>query len=164
MENRALQIGAAAVLMALLLRFAGNWEKGIWEVGNALLLFSTGRMVSETFPAEEPTEEAETVTAETQSTAESAVPVFGEEAVSLVQVSGDWEVDTGTLLRNPLSWQLKAQTPTVLILHTHATESYIPTGNYQETSPYRTLDMNYNMVAVGDRVTELLEAGGIRDP
>ena len=31
-----------------------------------------------------------------------------------------------------------------------------------ESSPYRTLDERYNMISIGDRVAEVLEAGGIQ--
>ena len=41
------------------------------------------------------------------------------------------------------------------------TESYEKQAQYTETSPYRTLDTNYNMVSVGARVAEILEAEGI---
>lgn len=66
------------------------------------------------------------------------------------------------LLQTPLNWELTGEIPTVLILHTHATESYTNTEHYTETSQYRTLDPDYNMVSIGDRLTELLESGGIR--
>lgn len=159
MEHRTIQIGAAALLVALLLRLGGNWEQNAWEVGNTLLFLSTGRMVTQSAePAQ--TDAAEPV-AEPVS-GEQAVPVFGQQQEALVQVSTQWQVDTGQLLEEPLDWQLKADTPTVLILHTHATESYEKKEDYQETSPYRTLDTNYNMVSVGDMVTQRLEAGGIR--
>ena len=67
------------------------------------------------------------------------------------------------LLVQPLDWDLHSGAPTVLILHTHATESYTKAKGevYKETSAFRTLDEEYNMVSVGDRVAKLLEAGGI---
>ena len=52
MEHRTLQIGAAALAFALLLRLGTDREKGIWELGNTLLFLSTGRMITETVPAE----------------------------------------------------------------------------------------------------------------
>lgn len=67
------------------------------------------------------------------------------------------------LLLQPLVWQLAGDEPTVLILHSHASESYTrqPGQEYAETSDYRTLDLEYNMVAVGDTLAALLEAAGI---
>ena len=163
MEQKALRIGVAALVFALLLRLAGNWENSAWEVGNTLLFLTTGRMVSATAPAE-PTPETTVPepAAETPVLTDTAVPVFGQQQEAMVQVNSPWAVDTAALLQKPLNWQLKAEAPTVLILHTHATESYEKTADYQETSPYRTLDTSYNMISIGDRVAELLEAGGIR--
>ncbi len=67
------------------------------------------------------------------------------------------------LLLQPLIWQLAGAEPTVLILHSHASESYTRQEgqDYAETSDFRTLDTGHNMVAVGDALTALLEAAGI---
>lgn len=159
MEQRALQIGAAALALALFLRLAGTWDGAKQEVGRTLLFLSSGRLVTETVPAqtEETTEPAIEKLSENV-----VVPVFGESQEPLVQVNADWEVDTLPLLEQPLDWDLKEDTPTVLILHSHGTESYEKTENYTETSAYRTLDTGYNMVSIGERVAEMLEAGGVR--
>ena len=70
--------------------------------------------------------------------------------------------DLEALLTAPLSWDLSQSAPTVLILHTHATESYTKSGEtYQETAAFRTLDEAYNMLSVGDRVAEALSRRGI---
>ena len=123
MEQKALQVGAAVLALALLLRLAGTWEGGKEELGRTLLFLSSGRLVTETIPAqtepsEDPTREA--VVPEE----EPVIPVFGESQEPLVQVSAAWEVDTLALLREPLRWELRADVPTVLILHSHGTESY----------------------------------------
>ncbi len=155
MEQKAIQVGAAVLTLALLLRLGSAWENGRKELGRTLMFFSSGRLVTETIPVETqppPTEPVE----------EIAAPAFGFQEEGLVQVSASWEVDTLALLQQPLIWKLKGESPTVLILHTHGTESYEADGTYQETSPYRTLDTEHNMVSVGDRVAEILEAGGIR--
>ena len=154
MEQKAIQIGAALLAAVLLLRLAGAWERGREEMGRTLLLFSSGRLVTQVAPTETETPESGQEPA--------AVPVFGQTEQELVQVNAAWQVDTLSLLRQPLSWQLKGSEPTVLILHTHGTESYRADGTYQETSAYRTRDTDHNMVSVGDRVAQLLEEGGIR--
>lgn len=83
------------------------------------------------------------------------------EAISLVSSCGE-EPDLEALLTQPLNLSLTAGVPTVLILHTHATESYTPAGEkYTESSDFRTLDENFNMISIGQRTAELLEAGGI---
>ena len=75
----------------------------------------------------------------------------------------DYRPDLETLLLAPLSWDLSGDEPTVLILHTHATESYTPTetSNYAPSGDRRTLDEAYNMVAIGDRVASILKEAGI---
>lgn len=53
--------------------------------------------------------------------------------------------------------------PQVLIVHTHTSESYAPDEeyNYVQDDNDRTLDTNFNVVAVGNRVEQLLEDAGI---
>lgn len=155
MEQKAIQVGAAVLTLALLLRLGSAWENGRKELGRTLIFFSSGRLVTETTPAQ-------TQPVPTEPVEEIAAPVFGSHEEDFVRVNASWEVDTLSLLRQPLNWQLKGELPTVLILHTHGTESYEADGSYEETSPYRTLDTDHNMVSVGDRVADLLEAGGIR--
>ena len=156
MEQKAIQVGAAVLALALLLRLGSAWENGRKELGRTLMFFSSGRLVTETIPVEE------TEPLSTEPVEETAAPVFGSHEESFVQVNAPWTVDTLALLRQPLTWQLKGEEPTVLIVHTHGTESYEADGTYQETSPYRTMDTDHNMVSIGQRVAEILEAGGIR--
>ncbi|MDP4118841.1 MAG: stage II sporulation protein P, partial [Bacillota bacterium] len=53
--------------------------------------------------------------------------------------------------------------PQVLILHTHGTESYTPSQqyNFKYTSNSRTTDDNYNVVRVGTELTNYLKSMGI---
>ncbi|MDE6598592.1 MAG: stage II sporulation protein P, partial [Oscillospiraceae bacterium] len=57
----------------------------------------------------------------------------------------------------------KSQEPQVLIMHTHATESYEPYERdfYDASFNSRTTDRSMNMAAVGDKIAEQLEAAGI---
>ena len=66
-------------------------------------------------------------------------------------------------MARPLTWDLASGEPTVLILHTHGTESYTKSKgeSYTESSAYRTLDEGYNMISVGDYLAEVLEEAGI---
>lgn len=51
--------------------------------------------------------------------------------------------------------------PTVLIYHTHTDEGYLKGNkNYKETSVGRTLDTNYNVVAVGEHLKQALTEKG----
>ena len=160
MEEKALQVGAAVLTLALLLRLGSAWSRGKEELGRTLLFLSSGRLVTETLPPEtEPVTEPATEAAEEEM---EVIPVFGEAAESFVQVNSSWDVDVLSLLEEPLQWNLKGDVPTVLILHSHATESFEKEPGYEETSPYRTLDTGYNMVSIGRHVADILEAGGIR--
>ena len=86
--------------------------------------------------------------------------VFTEEEAAQIQYFSDLRPDPGSLLTRELSWSLRGEAPTVLILHTHTTESYAG-GGYPETSPYRTLSEGHNMLSIGAEVASLLEAAGI---
>ena len=157
MEQKALQLGTAVLALALVLRLGSGDGKAAWEVGNTLTFISTGRVAVQTEPTRDTVPGQETVPAETAETPpEETVPVFGESQKPLVKVSAAWSVDTLELLQEPLEWELKAAVPTVLILHSHATEGY------RDTSGYRTTDKDKNMVSVGAELAQELEAGGIR--
>lgn len=75
----------------------------------------------------------------------------------------DYRPDLKALLQRPLQWQLRGENPTVLIIHTHGSESYTrqPGESYASSGDYRTLDTDYNMVALGDYLGQLLEEAGI---
>ncbi len=53
--------------------------------------------------------------------------------------------------------------PLVLIIHTHATESYMPVESYfyDEEFNSRTTDKTQNVIAVGDEISRALEENGI---
>lgn len=86
------------------------------------------------------------------------VPGFSAEDARLVQVQSycGYETDVPAWLATPLSWNLQQTGPTVLILHSHATEGY------ENTPDYRSQDKGENVVSIGDALTERLEAAGIR--
>ena len=94
---------------------------------------------------------------------EETAAVFAPEDAQLVQVNSvcGYEADVNSYLNKTLSWDLKQDGPTVLILHSHGTESYTKTEDYPEHTPYRTRDVGHNVVSVGDRLVQILEAGGI---
>ena len=53
--------------------------------------------------------------------------------------------------------------PLVLIVHTHGTEAYSPEGEttYNDNTSFRSNDTSQNVIAVGAKVCEALEAAGI---
>lgn len=176
LERRALKIGAAAIVCAILLRLAGNLPADVKsfltgpEMTRMAILLHTGRIVrlpEEVAIPDVPTPEATEPTEATQTPTtpmETAVAVFAQEDASLVSVNSycGYDADLPTLLQTPLSWNLTEAEPTVLILHSHGSESYVNSEGYTESSPHRTLDENYNVVSVGKHLAQRLEAGGIR--
>lgn len=53
-------------------------------------------------------------------------------------------------------------TPTVLIIHTHATEAYAEDNSYTAETPFRSTDPLNNMIAVGNAIAEVLCERGFR--
>lgn len=90
-----------------------------------------------------------------------ALPHFAEENFA-VKYGCDYRPDLPELLEKPLVWSLFGQAK-VLIYHTHTTESYTrdEVNTYRESSAYRTLAEDFNMLAVGDALSAALEEKGI---
>ena len=172
-QQRCLRVGAAAILCSLIFRLGlGGFFQPVGEflarpsISSMLLYLETGRIVrfstsSEDFPLfarESATPSFDIPPAET-------VPAFSAQDMALVTVKYycTKDPDLEALMGQPLSWNLVADAPTVLILHTHGTESYTksPGERYTESSAYRTLDENYNMISLGDRLAQALESAGI---
>ena len=161
-EGRFLRLGAVLIIGATLFRLlSGAWETVSREQLLAqLLLWQTGyRLEAVQTAAPEilppaPTEPSQPPAKPLQLTAADW------ERVEL-QNGTPYPVDKTQLTQEPLQWNLRSDQPTVLILHTHATESYTQTEVYEESSAYRTLDNGYNMVSVGKELVRCLEAEGI---
>ncbi len=180
MEEKSMRVGLCLILCGIVFRLLSS---GILQPVTAflrsptsasfLLYLSTGRVVRYTppQPTAEPTEPPPTDgTVPTQVSTEpptEPVPVehFSAEDADLVSVSNrcGYDTDVEAWLMTELSWDLTQDGPAVLIVHTHATESYTKSEgeDYTESSSYRTLDEDYNMVSIGDRVAQILEDGGI---
>lgn len=175
-QRRVLRAGAAVILLAISLRLAGGGIfqslAGVWDSPGLLSFFlylQTGRTVRYFPAADEPqaaTVPQETVPETTAPPQEPAVVTFSGADMELVGVnySCDYRPDLESLLLSPLQWDLTAETPTVLIVHTHATESYAqkPGAEYAQWGAYRSLDAAYNMISIGEEVARILESGGIR--
>lgn len=170
-ERRSLHIGLAVILCAVAFRLVGGSilrpVAGMAESKDAvsmLLYLETGRVVREeealpTEPDPQPTVPPETLP-------EVPAPyTFQEEDADRVSIktAASFDLDVDELLGEPLFWELRAETPTVLIIHTHTTESYTAAEgeDYKETSDYRTLSEDYNMIAIGRELARNLEAAGI---
>ncbi len=74
-----------------------------------------------------------------------------------------YEIDPEKLLNEKLGFNFKQKGPQVLIIHTHTSESYAPSDKnyYLPTDPDRTQDMRFNVVRVGDAMTNTLKGMGI---
>ena len=68
-----------------------------------------------------------------------------------------------SMLAGPYAAALGEAGPQVLIIHTHATESYtMPAGSeYEASDTFRTTDTRCNMVRIGDEMEQVLTAAGI---
>lgn len=180
LEQRTYRVGTAVIICALIFRLLSGGILGRLvnaftspEVVSFLLYLETGRVVRpvQPMPPTEPdisqTEATEPSTQPPTEPSEEPPPaqaVFSPQDADLIAVNSfcGYDIDIQTLLQQPLTWDLTADGPSVLILHSHGTESYANTENYTPSSDYRTLDTDYNMVSVGNKLAGLLEAGGIR--
>ena len=169
-QRKSLQIGAAVIGTAVALRLLSGGALAPLvrtltrpETVAVLMYLETGRVVrpynAMTYPAESPGPEL-------IHSPEAVAPVFTAADADTVELDNEtgYAPDIGALLTAPLNWDLEADHPTVLILHTHGTESYTPSPgeDYEESSAYRTLDENYNMISVGSLVADRLETAGIQ--
>lgn len=99
---------------------------------------------------------------------QAAKPVFTEADSQHYSVTYSFNMtnkpNLKKLLVQKLSWNLTGDQPTVLIVHSHGTEAYTKTADsqYKNHAAYRTADDRYNMISVGDELTRLLEAQGIK--
>ena len=183
LDRQTFRIGTAVISCAILFRLLSGGVLGSVvhamsqpEMASFLLYMETGRIIrapepeipteytvptEPTAPIEPPSTEDTTPPTEPEPAQE--VAVFSQADAALVKVNNfsDCEADVAALLEKPLSWDLTQEEPTVLILHTHGSESYTKTEDYEESGNYRTLDENYNMVSIGNAVADILEAGGI---
>ncbi len=164
-QRKYVRLGALVLLCAVALRLLTGGSHALPPAGregiaSCLLFLSTGRLRPEAIP--QPLSPAETTApAETEP---AALPLsFTEADCALVDIrnTSGYTVDTAALLSGESPLSLRGDAPTVLILHTHGSESYENTEGYQEDSQYRTLDDRYNMVSIGDALAAQLESGGI---
>ena len=169
-QSRARRVGITAVLCALVLRL---WSEGYGDKLLDLLTspdaaafyiyLETGRDVrfSPSLPAFSP-DFMESPPAATLPATEPTLPSFSDaDGLELYYASKE-NPDIPALLAQPLNWNLRGEEPTVLIVHTHTTESYTRVDEpYRESSAWRTTDERYNMVSVGETVKNILEENGI---
>lgn len=169
-EQKSLRVGATVIAFAVLLRiFAGGLLEDIAKLlthpdfSSVMLYLGTGRIYRRyEAPQQNVSTSLEELPAETEESPLTQAVFSQEDAVmvSLTNYPG-YDLDVAALLTKPLTWDLTIQEPTVLIYHSHTTESYENTENYQPSDPYRTQDAQYNMVSIGAHLKDCLEAKGI---
>lgn len=71
------------------------------------------------------------------------------------------QADVAALASAPVQITLSSG-PQILILHSHGSEAYTPSGTdvYEESDPYRTTDCNYNVVRIGEEMARVLRSHG----
>lgn len=76
--------------------------------------------------------------------------------------TGYW-VDAAGILSEGPGLTLPAEGPQILIIHTHASEAYTQAGvdRYAASDSNRTEDTQFNVVRIGDELTEILTEAGL---
>lgn len=177
-EHKSLRIGAAVILFAVILRLTGSGLLSdltrmiTHPTVSAMMLYAgTGQVLSQTSSAPQTMTLPEEIPVPTESVQEPE-PTEAEEPVQAVFSVQDtalisltnypgYELDLQSMLTEPLAWNLKGENPTVLIVHSHTCESYENTEGYTATGSYRTTDDRYNMISIGNYLTQCLEEMGI---
>lgn len=81
----------------------------------------------------------------------------------LIRNDTDFGINIDEMLSAPLKFNMQGDGPKILIVHTHATESYSPEGanTYSADKSDRSLDPSKNMLAVGEAVKKVFDDAGI---
>lgn len=166
-RKRSIRLGAAVLIFAVILRFGGGiraasaQELRLPQISQTdFLRRPQGGMQAAPLPP--PSIPAPSVPVV------PTIPTFAAECLSLLTVryaSGcKYRPNLQELMHAPLTWDLDSGEPTVLILHTHGTEAYTPTQgqDYISSGTYRTKDTDHNLIAIGQLLTDRLEAAGVR--
>lgn len=179
MENwnkRIRRTCVSVLLLALILRLGSSGlmaapGPGAVDAAAFLLYLQTGRAAHPSSAASEPV--AASIPVETESVSVFTFPTVApegdltfspEEADDIdIKFGGSYQPDLGALLAAPVDLDFSGTEPRILIIHTHATESYTmePGWEYVASSNYRTLDPEYNMLRVGEAMTQILKDAGI---
>ena len=163
-DQKAFRLGSLVLIGAVLIRLlSGALDTAAQslprtEIAQCLLFFQTGRFADtaalQVSPAD-PTEQTEATTEPTAPRPAAVTFAPEDEATVEFRNATDLTFDPTDLLSRPLDWELTGDAPTVLIFHTHGTESYAG------TTGYRSLNEKENMLAIGDRLADRLQEQGI---
>ena len=160
MERKNIRYAVYLLICMLVLTCTpvASWLTGA-PAAKAILFLQTGHILRDPPEAEKPVQILPPQTTQATEPTEPA-PTFSSADAKLVKVNSycGYTTDVPAWLETPLSWDLQQTAPTVLILHSHATECYAD----EKKSNYRTQDTEKNMVSVGDALAQKLEEAGIR--
>ena len=80
-----------------------------------------------------------------------------------IKNESSFEIDTKELLNVKQKYNISKDKPSVLIVHTHGSESYTASKayNYTQSGNYRTQDTKFNMIRVGEELAKHLKMSGI---
>ncbi len=166
-ERKSIRIGLAVILCAAVLRLiAGGALAPLGRLLNgetvtaALLYLESGRVVYKQ-PVVGETPKQTRPAPQTQPQTREPVLEPGDGAYVEIINYTSLEPDLEALMWESDFPELVSSEPTVLIVHTHGSESYLCQAGYVESSPYRTHDNGYNMVSIGDVVATRLRQAGI---
>ena len=158
-KQRTAHIAKTALACVLMIQLAGpaaNMASKLLsdpQVASFLIFWETGRLVR--LEVTQPPETEPTIAATTEAPKQKVSFTVQEAEPLELSNFTDYDPDLAELLTSPLSWDLTEGGPAVLILHTHATESYA------DTPGYRTEDENANMLRIGQEIKRILEENGI---
>ena len=163
LSKRCAYLGVAIILCAFAIRTVLHWGELQSPDGAKLLTyFYTGRWPEINAPDKDTEPEQAPLPTHPEYTGKGPLQLSLQAGVSVnCNNTTQYKTELEQWLLEPLEWNLKGEEPTVLIIHTHATESYRNFGQYKESDPYHTTTKKHNMLAVGDKVAEILEANGI---
>lgn len=158
LDEKSLRIGAAALLGAVILRISIPFLPNE-TLTKLLFFFESGRWIQIETAEQTPVQPGEQMLPAQQ----QEVAVFSPQQMETVRFENPagYALNAEELLLRELSWDLQGQSPKVLIIHTHTTESYRNDQGYAALPNSRTLDPHYNMLAVGDLLADKLEKAGI---
>lgn len=88
---------------------------------------------------------------------------FSSDSTLAIDNHTSYDLHPESLLSEGLTQTLSDEGPQILIVHTHGSEAYTPDGTdiYVSSDNYRTVDTNYNVIRLGDILTEIWDSYGL---
>lgn len=168
-QRQCRKVGAAAVALALMLRFGGDSRlvEAAEVMAPGIFYLYSGQVPTVQEPKPAAITETTPPTETTPVAEEYREPViFTAADLNTINVRNNtsYSPDLEALLYRSCTLDFSGDAPRVLIIHTHGTEAYTMEEGWEYDSGglfARTQDTDYNVVRVGTVLTEILEEGGI---